>query len=221
MNNGTKIVIERKKLISKVGEEAAVALIKECQETAIATINISFDAIGHVLSAGKCKSCWETRTRNFDDYKKNRHSVEYSMGIRSKGTQKDPHPIYGAIATNHRDQLQKGAASEYGSCFFILKKERIQERTMVCYGDSFRRKDMSAEQHDALRFTFDDVAVAKAMLEGVDEESEYQFVEIQVLGGVSLEDIEFVCITGGQTSEVLDQVEKWRKQFPNIRFIFT
>jgi hypothetical protein len=219
--SGNNAAALREKLISEMGEEAAEQLIQECQSSHIVTINLAFVNIARVLDAGRCKSCWETNTRDFGDYNSKRHSVERTMGIRSKGTELDPHPIYGAVATSHGGQLETGAAPTYGGCFFTLKKDHIQDRTMLSFGDSFRRRDMSTEDHDRLRFVLDDVAVAKATMEHEKSKQGYMYIEAQVLGGVQLSDIESVCIPrSAQTSDVLDQVDTWGKQYPDIQFIF-
>lgn len=215
-------------------EEPAHALFSEqerIQSQVGVTINMSWENLETLMSEGKVKSIWENldelERRNNEmsyHYGNRRNEVERHLGNRAKGGSSDPHPIYAAVySPNGRDELF-GAAFRYGECFIKLKNKNIQDRTTITFDDSF-------DGFSDFPFLWNDAPTAKAMMNLIDHDTMHGYAEAQILGGVTLDDIESIAIpklvlqqiqkNNGEFGEhnvqnLLDRINKMRKEHPEI-----
>jgi hypothetical protein len=183
-------------LISEFGydtEEMRQKLEEEAtgvRESMSVTINLPYETMIKVLKGSKrFMTSWESGQRNGDyvamSYNEKRDAIERSLGIRAKGNRSDPHPVYGAVAShNGRDEYFGGAGGHYGDTFITLDAQHIRNRTMFTFGDSFG-------QYVARPLVWEDAVHAKALLNLT---RRVNYVEAQVLGGVTLDDVETINI---------------------------
>ena len=194
------------------------------------TLNITWANVLGTLETGQVISAWENpevmEYRNKYgkyNYEERRNQIERLLGNRAKGGMKDPHPLYGAAASpNNRDEFYGGTGGGYGECFFVLKTDRIKDRTSFVYDDSFGLYN---------RWTLDweDGITAKAIHNLNSSQSMHGYVEAEILGGVSIEDIDSINIpsdaisgkenkyrqsTGTDISLKIDQL---RQKYPNVK----
>ena len=200
------------------------------------SINITWDNLLAVLDNERVISHWENeqvrKERDEDspvylssgrNYSERRDRVERYLANRAKGGRNDPHPIYGAaFANNGRDEIYGGAGGGYGETFIVLKKDRIKDRTSFCYDDSF-----NGYSHWLL--DWDGGISAKAIHNLSSNQSRHGYVEAQILGGVSIEDIDSVNIPSSAFSKenshgfsagrnVTSEIERLKEEYPNIKF---
>ncbi len=158
-------------------------------------VNFPAERLRSIWLDGRLKSCWETGESRMDISKGHRDWLERRMLIRAMGGSSDPHPIYGAVGfANGRDE-KLGPAPHYGQCHLRLKEESIKSRVVFLYGDL---GDVHLGEHAKRMFDIEHVDVARAKVE-LDGDTDY--VELQVFGGVSLDDVEEVCVPAGSFSE--------------------
>ncbi len=197
-------------MIAVHGQEKVEETMREIEKDIFFTINLSLDAVGKVIEVGCLKSSWETKTRDDDSYAKQRDRVERNLGIRSKGTEKDPHPVYGAVGyRNGQDEL-KGVAPGYGECFIKLKNEEVKKRGAFTYGDTFHGEVTSRQ------FCLKDVAVARAKV-ALDKTD---YVDLQMLGGVTLDDVESINIPRQLEAQYAARVKELQEKIPHIPINF-
>jgi hypothetical protein len=134
----------------------------------------------------------------------------------------DPHPLYGAGSSpNNRDEFYGGTGGGYGETFLVLKSDRIRDRTSFCYDDSFDG------YHDWM-LDWNGGITAKAIHNLNGSHSRHGYVEAQILGGVTLDDIESINIPSDALSgenkfgwsvgtNVLTRIEELRQKYPNIK----
>lgn len=211
----------RSELNQKHGKETVAAVVEKTEKTKFLTINIKFEHMEKILQAGRMKSNWETKVRGD---KKSHYTEQYLndkerlFGIRSKGTEQDPHPIYGALAIAGQEKTggipEEDMAKKYGDCYVKLREESIKERTGFCYGDSMEYL-FNPQELNENRFTWENVAVARAKLELDTEKHHDRYIEAQILGGVTLEDIELFHIPKKYEREA----ETLKMNYPNAQFI--
>lgn len=187
---------------------------------------MTLDVVFKILNSGQVKSCFEKDVKGTYEknpfYKNSRIHVEYLFGIRSKGTKKDPHPIYGAMGT--KEETQTGAAFDYGNCYVKLKEEVIKERTAFSYGDSM---DIAADNYGDIegvnknRYHYQDLDMVKTFdyffCKGT-HPYYARYIEFQVLGGVELNDIESINIP--KNLEENEELNKIIEKNPTIKFNF-
>src|SRR3990167_4709345 len=186
---------------------------------------MGLDGVSGLLNDGKLKAYWErgsTWQTLDNDYAVMRDLGERKLKTRALGTERDPHPVSGALMSeNGFDELHGPTGDHYGSVFVVLKNERVADRTMFTLGDSvevgFDRPGNVMDFESAKR--------VKAVKETT--AVDYPYVEALVQGGVRLEDIESINIDlskmsslGGYTyrghnreilMDIVDQVEKAAK----------
>lgn len=219
-----------KEKVEKLREE-----INRIEDNFCITVNITWKNLLSALDRGRLISIWENKAEMDDrmdakdilgyDYSQKRNRVEKMLGNRSKGGIRDPHPIYGAAFTpNGRDEFYGGAGGSYGECFVVLKTDKIKNRTSFCYDDSFG-------VYSKWLLDWEGGISAKAIhnLEGVDKASRHGYVEAQILGGVSLDDIESINIPSNattqenkkgwyaETQDIEADLEKLKQRFPGLK----
>jgi len=203
--------------------------IQRIREDFTVAVNITWANVLKSLEAGRVISIWENpevmELRNKYgkyNYEQRRDEIERMVGNRSKGGMRDPHPIYAAAASpNNRDEHYGGTGGGYGECFFVLKTDRIRERTSFCYDDSFNG-------YNRWLVDWEGGVVAKAIHNLNDSRSRHGYVEAQILGGVALDDIESINIPSDAIYEenqygwsagtdVLEKIDQLREQYPGIK----
>lgn len=216
---------------SKTATQSLEAEVERISQAVGITLNMSWEALTGMLNLGRVKSIWENaeemerRNKTMDyHYGVRRDTIERHLGNRAKGGASDPHPIYGAVfSPNGRDEFF-GAAFRYGECFIKLKNEKVRERTTITYDDSFNG-------FNDFPLLWEHAAIAKSMMNLTDHGTRHGYVEAQILGGVTLDDIESITIPklvlqevykkSGQAGvdRVLDQINEMREKFPGISII--
>lgn len=220
------------------GEETVRARLKTLEGNMFVTINVPASQVFPILESGRLKSVWEQRHRGDADlagadvystlgrvtpgeadefYLLRRHAVERQLGIRSKGTENDPHPVYGALAAENGKDEKRGAAPDYGSFFFRLKPKVQETRTAMLAGDSFHTA-MSAPSR---LFHSSDAAVAKAKVDLEQEttgDPRWSYVDVPILGGVKIEDIESLNIPADRADQpgYPELIRRVQEEYPNI-----
>lgn len=197
------------------------------------TVNVAWDNIKQIFDSGKLKSVWErievaeerTKRGKFGDYAKKRDSVERQMGNRAKGGSKDPHPIYGAAySENGRDEFFGGVGkSGYGDCFIKLKSDRIKDRTSFVFDDSF-------DGYTDWMVDWTGGQIFKAIHNVIEFNTKAPYVEAQILGGVTIDDIDSIHIpdflfdqkneSGDDIGPIIKrEISELEARFPDIKFI--
>lgn len=193
------------------------------------TLNITWANVLSTLETGRVISAWEnTEVMEYRNkygkynYEERRDEIERLLGNRAKGGIRDPHPIYGAAASsNNRDEYYGGTGGGYGECFLVLKKDQIKDRTSFVYDDSF-------DGYNRWTMDLEGGITAKAIHNLSGSESRHGYVEAEILGGVSIDDIDSINIPSdaifGENkygfsigSDVLSKIDQLRQRYPDIR----
>jgi len=167
---------------------------------------------GGILSTGKLQRFLS----RFLGEERKQLKAEKKMGIIPKMTKEDPPIIYGALY----DEEKPDGTVIYGQFRCFLKKDRTRSRTIFTYGDSFGPK--GREWNTDFPIVWDEAIKARAAMNLNDDEYKGSYVEAQIMGGVTMEDIEEIHIPEGaieelsyyNISEVLDEVSK---RFPSVK----
>lgn len=170
-------------------------------------INIGKDTLISIMQSGRFKSAFELEKQPSDKgntYKQDRDRWERKADIRMRGNEKYPHPIYGGLYCSNTKDEKVGPAPFWGEIFVVLKTEQVKDRTTFSYGDSNYETMMM----------WDDAAYAKAIL---NDQKDEEYVEAQIHGGVSIEDIESVNIPSHIEESAKQSIQKIiKEQFPSI-----
>lgn len=183
---------------------------KQLQEQAIdlanefaVTININVDnLLGILLEKGKFLPMSEIGKSGGKAPASTRKEIEQKLGIHEQDENLLDRPVYGALALG-REESATGAADfvNYGNCVVKLKPEVAETRATYTYGDSLDirlAEGQNAASPDKL-MTMPDASVAKLLLDKENKDIEqddlkYHYIEAQILGGVSIDDIQSVTI---------------------------
>lgn len=203
--------------------------IKRIRDDFHVTLNITWANVLKVLETGRVISIWENREvmddRNkskFVHYETIRDKTERLLGNRAKGGIRDPHPVYGAAASiNGRDEFYGGSGGAFGECFLVLKSDRVKNRTSFVYDDSF-------DGYSKWVLDWDSGIVAKAIHNLNGNKSMHNYVEAQILGGVTIDDIESINIPSDAISgenkysfssgtDALSKIDELQKKYPGIK----
>jgi len=135
-----------------------------------------------------------------------REAAEAALGIHDAEQAIVERPIYGALAVTNQER-NKGArnAEGYGECVITIKPEVAQKRAVYTFGDTMNLMFFTAlkpEKRNSQLMTLQQAEVAKLYYDAtyankrdqVNGNLGYWYVESQILGGVSTEDIESVTI---------------------------
>lgn len=224
-------------LATTYGEDATRETLAKIEGKTFVTVNIPASSIVNILQSGRMMSIWETKRRGgVEDlgggatletapdatYFRARSAVERKMGVRAKGTKNDPNPIYGALGYENGNDEKRGSAPEYGDFFFVLKDDVANSRTSCTAGDSFHKIPVETRQ-----FSMKDAAIARAKVElaqaarakeGAPPDPEWDYVDVQILGGVSLPDIQSINIPADKAEDPANQrvLAQLRERFPDI-----
>ncbi len=190
------------------GPEKTQEITQHVKATSFGTINLAFSTIEKVLTSRRVQSTWDTgRYPNGGTY---RASFERAIGIRATGTEEDRHTIFGAVGFTNGHDEHFGAANSWGDCFLRLKQSTLKEKSLFLYGDL---GDTHLGEWRLRQFNYDQMHIARAMVEARKQTS---YVEVHVLGGVSLDDIDTVCIPKKLEEKTRAQVDELRKKYPSI-----
>lgn len=193
------------------------------------TLNITWANVLGTLETGRVISAWENTevmeyrntTRKYH-YETRRDEIERLLGNRAKGGIRDPHPIYGAAASpNGRDEFYGGTGGGYGECFFVLKSDSIRDRTSFVYDDSF-------DGYNRWTLDWEGGLTAKAILNLNGSQSRHGYVEAEILGGVTMDDIESINIPSDAISgenkygfsagaDALAKIDELRQKYPGVK----
>jgi hypothetical protein len=193
------------------------------------SVNMTWKNVLQTLESGEIISYWENpetvqyrKVHSKYNYEERRDQIERLVGNRAKGGIRDPQPIYGAAATpNGRDEFYGGTGGGYGECFIVLKNDKIKDRTSFSYDDSF-------DGFNKWLLGWNDALTAKSIHNLNGSKSTHGYVEAQILGGVTLNDVESInipsdAISGenkygfSAESDVLSQINDLRLRYPDIK----
>lgn len=190
--------------ISKILESGKLIPFVELDEKARKDARKTGGAIGAFFGAD---------TEGYDARRENR---EKDLGIFAP---ERPRPVYMAIASGYKkDELARGVAPQYGPFVVTINPERVKKRVVCTVSDSMNKTGLiepfqklhTEETAKKQQLSFQHALIAKAMydvhhelLAGTDltdsdrmtyEPGGLAYIEAQVLGGVTLDDIESINI---------------------------
>lgn len=218
--------------LSKEEREAIFREAERIEDALRVSIKIPFEALPKIFRDGRIRSRHELQDELKDtrgplkrlweflmmgkwmDYMKLRMRTESKLGIAAQGTPEDPHPIYGALSSGSNQDEKYGGSISYGETTLFLKSDRAKDRTSFSYQDSFLAQGME----DLV--TWEHVPVLKAVRDTRTGENPLLYIEAQVHGGVTLEDVEEVRILVDPFSRerVLREITPLVQKYPTIRF---
>lgn len=150
------------------------------------------------------------------NYFKARIKREEELGIRPLLTKDDPHLIYGALASSADDFKIGGSQGLYGDIILILKNGKVMNRTTFSAGESHMGVVTQKNAHFLKYIT------EKGKTEGAFP-SYPQYIEAQIAGGVSIDDIQEIRISDYSSSEergiILNdsKMHELLKKYPQIK----
>lgn len=184
--------------------------VERIKDTIGVSINVSPEALESILFQPPYKflSVFEVNNRSaaYDVMRSREESV---MGIKSTSSLLvDEHPIYGAVMSdNGRDEFLGAAPGRsYGDMFVTLRKSKIADRTVVVARDSFYSPTRD------MRVTLEDAPEIVAINNLVNAE----YAEAQILGGVSVGDIETINIDKALADQQSYLLARIREECPDI-----
>jgi hypothetical protein len=133
-------------------------------------------------------------------YNRLRKQTEKAMGIEAAGTPDDPELVFGAVTHDTpRDYYFGGTGGEYGDTILVLKPDRIKDRATFTMGDS-----LGLSESDIV--TWNEVPPLKLLRDRLvnhgAKSAVSRFVEAQIAGGVSLEDIQEIRFMANNEAEL-------------------
>ena len=204
VNNRHKFTLSDEDIPDAIEQE-----IERIKDTIGVSINVSPEVLESILFQPPYKflSVFEVNHRSAA-YDLLRIRDESAMGIKSiSSLLVDEHPIYGAVTSdNGRDEFLGAAPGGYGSVFVTLRKNEIADRTVVVPRDSFY-----APTRD-MRVTLEDAPEIVA----INNLTNARYAEAQILGGVSVGDIEAINIDKTQADQWSYLLARIREEYPDI-----
>ena len=212
------------------GDDVVNKLIGDIQKNAFYSININLQSIIRVLERGRVASNWIGTGRYQDNIssmfklKQAKDETEKFLGIRGKGTKKDPHPIYAAMGyANGREEITGAAAfAQYGKCYIKLKPDFVRETAIFVLGDSMTANLQDPKQGEKLVAKVLDIegsAIGKAKLElDPNEKKKYGYVETILTQGLTVDDIDEIVIPDSELATREASVEQLKQLKPNIKY---
>lgn len=164
---------------SKTLKENLVRKVKEQP----AVINYRPASVEAIIDSGRVKSQFETGHGTWFDPSGRAYSEAMTSGV-PYSTPDEQRPVYGTIAVDGVDSYSPYTAA-YGGVRIILK-DSVKDRSTVTAGDSFDRRHIGSPARNP-----DPDLFPKSNL---DDGYQY-YVEAQIMGGVSVDDIEEISIT--------------------------
>lgn len=152
--------------------------------------------------------------------------TQKKMGINPKGVGKfkEPYIIYGAMFLENKRDF----SSIYGKSLFLLRKDSIKNRTTFTYGDSVAKSGRGLGWSADYPLVWDDAVIARAAM-NINGDYNNNYIEAQIMGGVTAKDIEEIRISQGDIShwkqllypngnKIVEIIDEGRKKFPWIKF---
>lgn len=203
-------------LLKKGGEPVDESFRNFLEEASI-LIQVTPNALTGILKAGRIKNKYEEGTvdsiGDYGDeyYDEERLDIEKACFGLKKQDSSSKRPVYGYIESpNHlRSAPKTNQTLDYGEISIKLK-DKAKERSTITIGDSFNGGSptpMLAPTKNVYGLTSGDNLFSKISTEGPSAQDlaidkgyrmgrNFQYIEAQIFGGVSLEDIEFVILQG-------------------------
>jgi len=202
----------------------AQARIEEINHSLGVTINFNGgETIPYLLSEGrlrphledkepdlmsKLKTGFLDKMRTRISTIKHTRSAEERLGIRPEGwgSADDPELVYGAVTDGTtEDEIKGGAGGWYGLDIFVLKPDRIKDRATITPMDSYYIQDsrmvVTWEDAPTLMYLRDE-----GRADSTANLTRGEYVEAQIAGGVSAEDIEEIKFSVWGPNSTLDDV---------------
>ncbi|MDP2684314.1 MAG: DUF3626 domain-containing protein [bacterium] len=168
------------------------------------------------------------------EYDARRQHAEKTMDIYNEKQR----PVYGALAGGSDGSLVHGGAPQYGEIVLVFD-DKIKNKTTFTEGDSmnptglrdFNRAKQKMSEKNGLRnrqLNNDHAAIAKALYnisEEFDkpaiiteqEDKRLKYIEAQINGGVSMDDVKEIIINDWEFDSDL---EGWQEQYPQYKGLF-
>ncbi len=168
------------------------------------------------------------------EYDERRQHSETIMGIHDSG---DHHPVYGALAGGSDGSLEKGGAPQYGEIVLVFD-DIIKDRTIFTEGDSMNPRGLRNFNHSKEKLSeknglkhrqlnSEHAGIAKALYNiseeldepfyGKDADNRMKYIEAQILGGVSMDDVREIIIND---YEFEGEINDWKKEYPQYAELF-
>lgn len=134
-------------------------------------------------------------------------------------------PVYGTLVETDEDKLLGDPdARWYGSCVIMLRPE-VAARSTFSWGDSARAWSGGTLNIGAGSMAFEEAAAAKLLFDkrrpnrnGRDTEIGKEYIEAQILGGVSADDIEAISIPFEEVVAHRMSLRALATEYPSIKF---
>lgn len=170
----------------KYGEEARAKRSEEVLKDAGAVIAVPYEILDKIIADGRLKSQFESRTSRGALHPTARTKVDISQFGYHPNVDPTKRPIYGYLATGGKiDSQMVESIQQYGVMQLVMKKE-VQDRTTYTGEDSLGSPQLQPAlfgqvSADASRYSFG-------------------YGEVQIHGGVSFEDVDYVAIQVGRSN---------------------
>ena len=196
--------------------------MKDYVKDGVICVRCSPTNLQKIIADGRFKTLFETKTSKGLSNISLRANVEaIGQGLSYKTKKKD-RPVYGTLkhmiydsmyAKDDEEVLDVGGDDAgYGTMCVVLKKDNVRERTKISFGDSLLENTISAPLDEPnyvslLSYLVDGCKDLKEKYEQLKEDPYYaidscigtlyaQYAEVQIHGGVTVDDIDHVVFRG-------------------------
>lgn len=219
------------KIIEDHSQEAE-NIVNSIKENVFFSINMSIPAIIDLLQKKSLLSNWEIGNSRYlpnifslSDKKAAKDETEKYLGIRGKGSQKDPHPIYGAVGYCNGIEENTGAVNlpHYGSCHIKIDPAFAKSTAIFFYGDSMTANlqelnSGNSEEFEKKILDLDGAILGKALLELDPEEKERNlYIETILTQGVKMENIVEIVIPKSELEHEGISIESLREKAQGVK----
>lgn len=197
--------------------------IESTNDEGVFIINVSPENLLPIIEAGKYQPKLDQvgTQSSFSSFFKIRYDRELELGTYPPNGEANniPHPVYGQIVVDEKNELLRAVQEGYGTTHIKLKTNRVKNRTMFIVDDSVSAKAIYNQQ-----LAWEDAAKGRVFLNALmdnpkaDWRSLPSYIEGQVMGGVTTNDIdEIVFQSGTETKSLEDYIRKNSSRFIVIK----
>lgn len=169
-------------------------------------IRVPENILGSILNDGRFKSQFETGSSGGYLNPSVRSDFEYDyLGV-PQDIEDRKRPIYGMLLDKREFPPLRG--KHYGSVVITLKRENLEDRTTITFGDSLDRRHslLPSEVTDIKPYSIERLLDSKNDDPYHDDFSS-NYIELQYHGGVSVEDIKEITFRRKPEPFIIDQLE--------------
>jgi len=169
-------------------------------------IRVPEEILGSILNDGRFKSQFETGSSRGYLNPSVRSDFEYDyMGV-PQDIEDRKRPIYGMLLDKREFPPLRGR--HYGPVVITLKRENLEDRTTITFGDSLDRRAylLPSEVTDIKPYSIERLLDSKND-DPYHDDISYDYIELQYHGGVSVEDIKEITFRRKPDPFIIDQLE--------------